>query len=413
MSATESTPANNGDRAAFRSFLTAFVASSVLLLAAISAMNVVVDPHGAWQTKLLPGGYDGAGSRIGKGELLHRYRGSTVLLGNSRTKIGVRPDGPGIPSAPACNLGFPGAVARELWMAVDRSAEQPSVRSILLFVDFTMFVDIFLKADFTMSRFQAERSGFDHGCDLLFNGRTLGYSCEQLTRILTGEPPEYTPEGFSIPERLPLRAVGQRDRTIKMLNQAMTVGGHFERLHYAPATVEPLRAVIRRCRERSVQLTVSINPAHATMFEGVFQWNLWDDYERWMRDLTRVIDEESQGQVVLWDFTGFHAYTTEPLLSEAAAETAKWFWEPSHYKAEMGDRMLERIYDLPSADPNLGVRLTNANVDARLKEIAADRQRWLTSQATEARWVTELVRSAQGHSATKLAVGVGSETERR
>lgn len=408
MSATESTPADSVDRAAFRSFLTAFFASSAMLLAAISAMNVVVDPHGAWQTKLLPGGYDGAGSRIGKGELLHRYRGATVLLGNSRTRIGLRPDGPGIPSAPACNLGFPGANARELWMAVDRSAEQPSVRSILLFVDFPMFVEGSLKGDFTMSRFQAERSGFDHGCDLLFNGRTLKHSCEQLTQILMRKPPEFSPEGFSIPERLPLRAVAQRERAVEMLLRC-----DFDRVNYAPATVEPLRAVIRRCRERSVQLTVAINPAHATMFEGVFQWELWDDYERWMRDLTRVIDEESQGRVVLWDFSGFHAYTTEPLLSEAAAEDSKWFWEPSHYKAEMGDRMLERIHALPDADPNLGVRLTSANVDAHLQEIATDRQRWLTSRSTDAPWVADLVRSAQAHSATKLAAGVGSETERR
>ena len=109
----------------------------------------------------------------------------------------------------------------------------------------------------------------------------------------------------------------------------------------------------------------------------------------------------------------YHSYTTEPLLSEATSEKSEWLWEPAHYKVELDDRMLERIYGLPTADPNLGVRLTSANVDVRLKEIVAGRQRWLVSQTTDARWVTDLVRSAQGHSATKLAVGVGSETERR
>ena len=75
--------------------------------------------------------------------------------------------------------------------------------------------------------------------------------------------------------------------------------------------------------------------------------------------------------------------------------------------------MLERIYGLPTADPNMGVRLTSANVDDRLKEIVAGLQRWLVSQTADDRWVTDLVRSEQGHSATKLAAGVGSETERR
>ncbi|MEI8072450.1 MAG: hypothetical protein WCI09_12850, partial [Planctomycetota bacterium] len=95
-------------------------------------MNVVVDPHGAWQTKLLPGGYDGSASRIGKGELLHWYRGSTVLIGNSRTLIGIRPDAPGLSSPPALNLGLSGSTARELWAAIERAIEHPTVRDILL-----------------------------------------------------------------------------------------------------------------------------------------------------------------------------------------------------------------------------------------------------------------------------------------
>lgn len=113
------------------------------------------------------------------------------------------------------------------------------------------------------------------------------------------------------------------------------------------------------------------------------------------------------------DLIFYHSYTTEPLLSEATSEKSEWFWEPAHYKVELGDRMLERIYGLPTADPNMGVRLTSANVDDRLKEIVAGLQRWLVSQTADDRWVTDLVRSEQGHSATKLAAGVGSETERR
>ncbi len=414
MNPTESTPADSGDRATHRSFLTAFVVSSAMLLAAISAMNVVVDPHGAWRTNLLPGGYAGSATRIGKGELLHRFRGSTVLLGNSRTKLGIRPDGPGIVAPPACNLGYSAAVAKEVWMTIDRSVEHPTVESILLFVDYSMFSEAEPKGDFSMSRLHSKRSDFDHYCDLLFNSRTLGNSCEQLVRILVGEPPDYTPDGFAIEEQRPSRTVSQRERSIKILNKALANGGHFEQFHYAPATIESLRDAIRHCRDRSVHLEIAINPTHATLLECLFQLNRWDDYQHWMRDLTRMVDEESRGGIALWDFSGFHSYTSEPIFSEPASEAGRWFWEPSHYKPELGNKMLERIHGLPAADPNFGVRLTSANVEDHLRKIAADRQQWLSSRAPDAQWVAGLIeRSGQGRSATRVAAVIAPDAARR
>ena len=414
MITMESSSVESVNRAAYRSFLTAFVSSSIMLLAAISAMNVVVDPHGAWQTKLLPGGYDGSASRIGKGELLHWYRGSTVLIGNSRTLIGIRPDAPGLSSPPALNLGLSGSTARELWAAIERAIEHPTVREILLFVDFQTFKDnATVNADFAMSRLNGERSDFDHHCDLLFNGRTLGHSCKQLSRILTGRPPEFTAEGFSIPERLSARAGAQHERATKLLQHLLGPDSGFRRTHYSPATVETLRPLIRRCQDRSIQLTVAVNPNHATLLEGTWQTNQWNERKRWLRELTQLIEEESQGHVSLWDFSGFHAYTTEPYFSTSEPKEVTWFWEPSHFKCELGDRMLERIYGLTCANPTFGVRLTSANAETHLEQVASDRRRWQASQSEDAQWISDLVNSPRHNPVPKLANQAASPAERR
>lgn len=422
MISTESLPAGpagDGNRTAYRSFLVAFVGASALLLAAIAATNVVMDPYGAWQTSLFPGGYHGAASRIGKGELLHRYSGSTVFIGNSRTRIGVRPDAPGISSSRACNLGLSAAGYRELWPALDRAIEQPTVREIVLFIDYQIFREnggVF--DDFVLSRFNGDRSPLDRHCDLLFNGRTLGHSGFKLISILKGAPPEFTPDGFSIPERLAARAGFQRDRATKLLQHTFGVATRTGASRYAPEAVEMLRPLIRRCRDKSIRLAVAINPTHATLYEGIWQMNQWEDYKRWLRDLTQLIDEESHGMessrlITLWDFAGFHPFTTEPFFSADVKADSEWFWEPSHFKCGLGDRMLERIYGLSSADPTFGVRLASATIDAHLEKVVADRHHWLVSHAADAQCVEDLVRSAQGRPGIRLANGGVSDSDRQ
>ena len=80
-------------------------------------------------------------------------------------------------------------------------------------------------------------------------------------------------------------------------------------------------------------------------------------YPEWRRQL---VDKLKQGEAVkLWDFSGDVAYRRETVPEPGAAgPPLDWFWEPAHYRRELGDLMLQSMLqdscDLPTG---FGVRL--------------------------------------------------------
>lgn len=64
----------------------------------------------------------------------------------------------------------------------------------------------------------------------------------------------------------------------------------------------------------------------------------------------------------------------------------RWYWDSSHYKKEIGDIVLDRMFDGNFSGgknyPNFGVKLTHQTIEAHLSKLRTDRTRWqLTHQA--------------------------------
>ena len=69
----------------------------------------------------------------------------------------------------------------------------------------------------------------------------------------------------------------------------------------------------------------------------------------------------------LWDFSGYNSLTTEDVPPDGDSETQmKWYWESSHYKKELGDLVLDRIFDYHHPErivpDDFGVLLTPKNI---------------------------------------------------
>ena len=390
MTTPESTP---DSPQAYRSFLVSFAATSALLLTGMAALNVAVDPYTTWGSQLFPGVYVVATTRVGKGEVLHRYTGDTVLVGNSRVMLGIRDRNADAADQPACNLGVSGASYGELQEILRRSLERPNLKRILLFVDYHTFRDEHeFRESFAMSRFNPNKNGFDHVCDLLLNYHASEDSFQKIGEILKGTGPQYTSTACPIPEVMKAKQP-LPDRSERILR--VIAGSNGSGFRYSAAAVEQLRPLIARCLERKVELTFVINPLHATVLESIWRAGLKPDYENWMRHLTRVVEEESNGRLELWDFGGFHRYTTEPLIhadGTPASELA-WFWEPSHYTVALGDRMMARICGEAGADPAFGVKLTTDQLDDHLARLAEGHDLWAGSHRAEVEIVRQITES--------------------
>jgi hypothetical protein len=387
--ACRSLPATSLSPLECRRCLRAFLVLTVAGLATLGGLNVAVDPFGAFGAPWLPADSRCGETRTARGELLRRFTGETVLLGTSRTRIGYDGRLDCIPGGPACNLGLDGTHIQELVLVVEQVAEHPHIRRIVLSLDLHLFTGEWLpNSDFRCSRFNRQRSEFEHWCDLLWNGRTVEAALRAVRRTLRGDVPQHDELGFAVGAADRFKRTAADVRCRAALTQFFGPQGLLAEAAVPASSWAGLRRIIAVCRERGIELTLIIDPVHALMLEGLHACGDGHVYTRWKTELTRIA--EAAG-VPLWDFTGYSSYTTEPLPTAALDAPGRWFWEPSHFRKELGDLVLERLFNGPRADPGFGVRLTTSNLPGRIAQTARQRQDWRPRAAGELQLLWEIL----------------------
>lgn len=370
-----------------------FLISTAVGLASLAGLNVVVDPFGAFGFTWLPADCRNGETRTARGELLRRFAGETVLLGTSRTRIGYDGRRDCIPGGPACNLGLDGTHIEELALVVEQVAEHPHVRRVVLSLDLHLFSGEWLpNSDFRCSRFNRQRSACEHWCDLLWNGRTVEASLRAVRRALHGDGPTHDAFGFAVGAEKRFGRTTADVRCRAALTQFFGPQGLLSHVAVPDRSWAALRRIIAVCRERGIELTLVIDPVHALLLEGLHTCGDGRAYLHWKTELTRIA--EAAG-VPLWDFTGYSVYTTQPLPTAASDPPGHWFWEPSHFRKELGDLVLERLFNGPRGDPAFGVRLTTSHLAGQLAQTARQRREWRSRAAEELQLLRE-VRETRG-----------------
>lgn len=130
-----------------------------------------------------------------------------------------------------------------------------------------------------------------------------------------------------------------------------------------------LEHLLSSMARQNIQVYLFINPYHIDYLSAIYRNGLWNDFELWKLQLVKIANRY---HVPIWDFSIITRYNTEPSpRSEAGGKTLDWFWEPAHYKREVGDMMLETM--LPDwcrktlADP-VGIQLDLKSIDIVLEK---------------------------------------------
>ncbi|HEY9811978.1 MAG TPA: hypothetical protein V6D31_00355, partial [Candidatus Sericytochromatia bacterium] len=131
--------------------------------------------------------------------------------------------------------------------------------------------------------------------------------------------------------------------------------------------LDALQTIVDTCQQQGIDLKVFISPAHAIQWEAVHARELWTTFEDWKREVVKITP--------VWDFSGYNSITTEPL-----SDTMQNYLDSAHYFAEIGDLVLNRLYDYKVEDvpPDFGVLLTSTNVESHLAQICDQRETWAT-----------------------------------
>src|SRR5262249_12981867 len=159
-------------------------------------------------------------------------------------------------------------------------------------------------------------------------------------------------------------------------------------------------SIVRFCREQHIDLRIFISPAHAHQLEIVAALGGWPRLERGKTDLTAIlardeIEHPGQQPIPLYDFSGYSSVTTERVPGPTEQREMEFYWDSSHFKDEVGDWVLSRIFGVAGASgdgpADFGVRLTSANIADVLQHDRDAQQTYRRTHADDVATINALI----------------------
>jgi hypothetical protein len=150
-----------------------------------------------------------------------------------------------------------------------------------------------------------------------------------------------------------------------------------------------IRRIVAFCRDHRIDLRIYITPAHAHQMELSAMMGEWSQIEGGKRRLVALLDDDARRRRAppfpLWDFSGYSSVTTEPLPPRGGE--MRFYWDSSHFKAEVGDWVLDRLLGVSRAGhptpADFGRPLTAQTVDAVLGEERQGRDAYEASHPSD------------------------------
>ena len=111
------------------------------------------------------------------------------------------------------------------------------------------------------------------------------------------------------------------------------------------ATIQLLDRVTGDYCQSGTLFRLYLQPIHA-LAELSYWATLTEDLDAWKRALVKMVDARRQGgcDIRLYDFSGFNSITTEEIHQTTGNDSMQNYWEQSHYRSEVGLKILEEPY---------------------------------------------------------------------
>lgn len=369
-----------------RQYIAVYFLVFLVLLAGVAGLNYWVNPYAAFrslddvpfidhQSRL--------GTRIAKAEVMRRYEYDTLLLGTSRTLIGLNPDSEWLPGKSAYNAGFRAGRVVEMELALNHAIRHQPIKDVFLFLDFSMFrVRELTSIGVYDTQLNPELDRAKYYADMLLSYSTLRYSLRAIRDAISGSGGDYTLSGW---KKIPSRddAGGNPRQRFDVILETFVNdrNGFFTLAKYDEEQMEILRRMTQTCADNDIRLVIAFSPFHATFSEAVYQSGKWDVFEEIKKKTTEMAAEVNPDTEV-WDFAVFTPETEEPIGDARVRGSLQYYSEGSHFNSTLGNLVLRRVYG--DGEPShFGVLMTPENIDAHLADVRADRERWAAENPME------------------------------
>ncbi|OFI34066.1 hypothetical protein BFC17_21190 [Alteromonas lipolytica] len=337
-----------------------FVSAFILTILGIGGINWFIDPYGMhWSPKItgINKNKTEAGNRVRltKQYVVDSLRPEVVIIGNSRVEIGLDPKSPMFNHWTVYNFGIPGASLKyQITNALQQIESNKNLQHLIVSLD---YLDFLYKE--SASEIITPIDELEAKKDLveLFSERTplilsLDALHSSILTILTQQSrtSRITSLGFNDAKSFETTISTEGKKPLfKQKLSSLKTRLENKHLSYRPAQwkgmgpgFEMLAELIDRAVANEIELTLFINPYHYSYLQLLKDLGYWPDYLAWKRQLAGFVNQQFKQQR-LFDFSGFNQYTKEPVnLSQPKVEM-EWFWEPSHYRKELGDLLLREL----------------------------------------------------------------------
>ncbi|OLN29629.1 hypothetical protein DVDV_0981 [Desulfovibrio sp. DV] len=395
-------------------FLAVFLAVVAVGCGGVAVFSIGVDPYGVFgmppiagltTVKTLP-------DHVTKPYVVLRGNYDTLIVGSSRARDIFCPDLAALYpdevmhcyNAGMAHADFP--MARR--MLVHANTVTPLRRAVIAldFFGFNTGYTPFDKTDAERFLGQPGRLPGDiisDVCRLLFSRDALAKGVETIAKSRPPAPPA-TPAVASPDSPGPAPAAAPADAPAPAAPPATPPVAHNRYVGFYPAvlqfyrnfafanartgvsSLEDFKSLLRYCRNQGIETSVLINPFHAVLYDVLREAGLWDTYLAWRQAviaLTAEANADGVGpHIALWDFSGYNAITTEPVLTaDGLRDDLDYFADSFHYKRDVGNLMLRRMLAGEEGVPGFGRELTPADAAADAARFEAGHARYARDNA--------------------------------
>lgn len=384
-----------------RRYFIHFLLAVLLMTAALAGFNWRVDPYAIYRDReaLLQQSHPilVMNERVFKTVGLARARADVVILGTSRTDIGIGRKHQAFEGMRVLNLATFGQPIQETRRLMEIAVEQGHPKTIMLGLDFFAFNMLFVPP----SDYVAENYSSSRPYSLMLSVSALSDAWTAAHRKVPSAGDCCYADGFRTPQNLSLIA-GQYRKNFTGNERMYLLEKYLPypecRFSFsgrgAENSLDDFRAIVKLAREHQVDLRLFISPSHARQWETLAIAGLWEQWEDWKRQLVRINEEESGKSAAafpLWDFSGYDEVSSEAVPTSGDNKTLmRWYSDSAHYTPELGKRVVRRMF---AADGEAwGLAMTGANVEAHLAQVRSARERY---RATHPQDIAEIENTAR------------------
>lgn len=386
----------------WRTYLRWMLATLLGLLTGVGAFNVLIDPHGVFDSPRIPG-LNALKPSLDHHRELARWRAArrlcldTGIFGNSRAAIGFDPENPEFAKhgLQAFNHAIPGSGPLLSYRQLNWLQGSCMPKTLIIGVDFFDFL-----GGTQAATLPSPESDSPPALDASFATQTI-FSLTGLRDALNTiqlqharHPATLTAQGFTPLDNY-LDEVAQSGHHVLFRQRAMENLRMWKRL--APrllgadggisAEQQQIEAILARATAAGSTVHLVIYPYHAEIRLLIERTGLGQLYADWKRMIvaSAAHTPDSETRVRVWDFSGISPETLEAIPASGDRHThMQYYWEAGHFKKALGDKLLARLL---TGAPGFGIELRAPMLEKWLQE---DRSQVQALLATPSPLLTEV-----------------------